>query len=171
MQSAIWAGIELRKKVAADQLAAIDVQTSWHAWHESGSEPAKWIHRPRETADHSLPYILAWTLRHGTFTEQAFRPESYKDPSIRPLMNMIKVRVDDEIEKDMPRIVRMRMNAVDRSGKAYEAESVNPPGHEENPLSAADLCAKFTRLAEPRLGAHRPQRRSSYGRGSRRRRI
>ncbi len=155
MQSAIWAGIELREKVAAHELAEIDVQTSWHAWHESGSEPAKWDPQTKETADHSLPYILAWTLRHGTFTEQAFLPESYKDPSIRPLMNAIKVRVDEGIEKDMPKIVRMRVNAVDRSGKRYEAESVNPPGHEDNPLSAADLAAKFTRLCEPRIGAQK----------------
>jgi 2-methylcitrate dehydratase len=109
--------------VAAVELSAIDVQTSWHAWHESGSEPAKWDPQTKETADHSLPYLLAWTLRHGDLTERAFLPESYKDLSIRPLMNMIKVRVDDRIEIDMPRIVRMRVNAVDRSGKAYEVES------------------------------------------------
>jgi 2-methylcitrate dehydratase len=155
MQSAIWAGIELRRKVSTDQLASIDVQTSWHAWHESGSEPAKWDPQTKETADHSLPYILAWTLLHGDFTERAFRPESYRDPSIRPLMKMITVRVDERIEKDMPRVVRMRVNAVDRSGTAYEVESVNPPGHEDNPLSASDLAAKFTRLCEPRLGARR----------------
>jgi len=155
MQSAIWAGIELRKQVAVEALADIDVQTSWHAWHESGSEPAKWDPQTKETADHSLPYILAWTLKHGTFTERAFLPGSYKDPSIRPLMNAIKVRVDEGIEKDMPRIVRMRIDAVDRSGKSYVAESVNPPGHEDNPLSADDLAAKFTRLCEPRLGAQR----------------
>jgi 2-methylcitrate dehydratase PrpD len=155
MQSAIWAGIELRRKVSADQLASIDVQTSWHAWHESGSEPAKWDPQTKETADHSLPYILAWTLLHGDFTERAFLPESYRDPSIRPLMKMITVRVDEGIEKDMPRVVRMRVNAVDRSGAAYEVESVNPPGHEDNPLSVSDLAAKFTRLCEPRLGPRR----------------
>ena len=155
MQSAIWAGLELRRKVSADQLASIDVQTSWHAWHESGSEPAKWDPQTKETADHSLPYILAWTLRHGDFTERAFLPESYRDPSIRPLMKIIAVRVDDGIEKDMPRVIRMRLNAVDRSGTAYEVESVNPPGHEDNPLSESDLAAKFTRLCEPRLGQKR----------------
>jgi 2-methylcitrate dehydratase len=155
MQSAIWAGIELRRKVSASELASIDVQTSWHAWHESGSEPAKWDPQTKETADHSLPYILAWTLLHGEFTERAFLPESYRDPSIRPLMKMITVRVDEEIEKDMPRVVRMRLDAVDRSGTAYRVESVNPPGHEDNPLSASDLAAKFTRLCEPRLGSRR----------------
>jgi 2-methylcitrate dehydratase len=157
MQTAIWAGIELRRQVSADRLASIDVQTCWSAWHESGSEPAKWDPRTRETADHSLAYILAWTLRHGEVTPQAFVPESYLDPSIRPLMNIITARVDDEIEKDMPRVVRMRVTAKDRSGKSYDVHIVNPPGHEDNPLSAADLAAKFMRQCEPRLGSARAE--------------
>jgi len=155
MQTAIWAGIELRKKVAADQLASVDVQTCWSAWHESGSEPAKWDPTTKETADHSLPYILAWTLRHGQIDEESFKPESYLDPSIRPLMNIITARVDDDIEKDMPKTIRMRVNAKDKAGKSYEVHIVNPPGHEENPLSSADLAAKFVRLVEPRLGKER----------------
>lgn len=155
MQTAIWAGIELRKKVSAGELASVDVQTCWSAWHESGSEPAKWDPTTKETADHSLPYILAWTLRHGQIDEQSFIPESYLDPSIRPLMNMITARVDDDIEKDMPKTIRMRINAKDRAGKSYEVHIVNPRGHEDNPLSAADLAAKFTRLCEPRLGKER----------------
>jgi len=155
MQTAIWAGIELRKKISADQLASVDVQTCWSAWHESGSEPAKWDPTTKETADHSLPYILAWTLRHGQIDEESFKPESYLDPSIRPLMNMITARVDDDIEKDMPKTIRMRINAKDKAGKSYEVHIVNPRGHEENPLSSADLAAKFTRLCEPRLGKAR----------------
>jgi 2-methylcitrate dehydratase len=152
MQSAIWAGIELRKQVSVDQLASIDVQTFWHAWHESGSEPAKWNPTTKETADHSLPYLLSWTLRHGGITQDAFLPQSYLDPSIRPLMNLITVRVDDGIEKEMPRVVRMKLTARDRFGKSYEVNIVNPPGHEENPLSADDLAAKFIRQCEPSLG-------------------
>src|SRR4029434_11033084 len=134
-----------RKQVSAKQLASIDVQTFWSAWHESGSEPAKWDPRTKETADHSLPSILAWTLKHGGITDKAFLPQSYLDPSIRPLMNIITARVDDEIEKDMPRTVRTRISATDRSGKSYEVHVVNVLGHEDNPLSALDLEAKFAR--------------------------
>ncbi len=155
MQTAIWAGIELRKKVAADRIAKVDVQTCWSAWHESGSEPAKWDPRTKETADHSLPYILAWTLRHGGIDEKAFEPASYLDASIRPLMNAITARVDDEIEAAMPKTIRMRISAQDTSGRSYEVDIVNPPGHEDNPLSPEDLAAKFTRLCEPALGRER----------------
>jgi 2-methylcitrate dehydratase len=152
MQALVWCAIELRKKVPVDQIAEIDVETYWSAWHESGSEPAKWDPTTRETADHSLPYILAWTLRHGLIDHHAFVPESYMDPTIRPLMNKVKVRIDDEFEKDFPRKVHMRMTATDLAGKKHQVYIVNPLGHEDNPVSADDLATKFLRLCEPRLG-------------------
>src|SRR5450631_2055791 len=114
MQALVWAAIELRKQVSPDQLASVDVQTYWSAWHESGSEPAKWDPQTRETADHSLPYILAWVLRHGLIDHHAFAEKAYCVPTIRPLMNRVTVRVIDEFEKDFPRVVGMRMVAKDK---------------------------------------------------------
>ena len=155
MQALVWAAIELRKQVAIDQIDSVDVETYWSAWHESGSEPAKWDPTTRETDDHSLPYILAWTLRHGLIDHSAFIPESYLDPSVRPFMDRVTVRVNDDFEKDFPQVVRMRVTAKDKSGKSYQAYVVNPLGHEANPVSAAELATKFVRLCEPRLGEAR----------------
>ena len=155
MQAMVWAAIELRQKVAVKDIASINVETYWSAWHESGSERAKWDPRTRETADHSLPYILAWTLRHGEIDHKAFVPESYCDPSIRPLMNLVEVRVNEDFEKDFPRTVRMRVTAKDRAGRTYEVSIVNPVGHENNPVSDKELAGKFLRQCAPRLGEER----------------
>jgi 2-methylcitrate dehydratase len=155
LQPLVWAGIELSKQVRPEQLASVEVHTSWHSWHESGSEPAKWDPTTKATADHSVPYILAWTLRHGGIDQSAYVPESYLDPSIRPLMQLITARVDDEIEKEYQREVRMRVTATDRSGKSYEVNIINPIGHAKNPVSAKDLAAKFARLCESRLSKRR----------------
>lgn len=155
MQALVWCGIELHKQLRAEDIESIDVQTYWSAWHESGSEPAKWDPQTRATADHSLPYILAWVLRHGLIDHHAFVDDAYRDQTIRPLMNRVTVRVVDEFEKDFPRRVGMRMVAKDKAGKSYEVTVINPLGHEDNPVSATDLAEKFTRLAEPRLGAAR----------------
>lgn len=155
MQALVWCAIELRRKVAVEQIESIDVETYWSAWHESGSEPAKWDPTTRETADHSLPYILAWTLRHGLIDHHAFVTEAYTDPSIRPLMNRVTVRIDDEFEKDFPRVVHMRMTAKDHAGRSHQVYIRNPLGHEDNPVSPADLAEKFRRLVVPRLGEER----------------
>ena len=156
LQALVWAGIELRKQVPADQLAKIVVNTYDFSYRESGSEPAKWDPTTRETADHSIPYVLVRALQHGLIDQQAFVAESYLDPAIRPLMNIIEVRPDDEIDKDMQReVIRMRLDATDRSGKSYTVEIVNPLGHPKNPLSDKDIGAKFKTLAAPKLGPRR----------------
>ncbi len=156
LQSVIWAGIELRKQVAHYQLASVVVHTYEFSWNESGNEPAKWDPQTRETADHSIPYVLARTLLHGLIDHRAFVPESYLDPSIRPLMRRIEVCVDDEIEREVQRgTIHVRVNAKDHAGKSYEINIVNPPGHDQNPFTADDLAAKFTRLCAPKLGKRR----------------
>jgi 2-methylcitrate dehydratase len=156
LQPVVWAGIELRKQVAPDQLASLEVNTYAFSVMESGSEPAKWDPKTQETADHSIPYVLARALLHGVIDEQTFVPTAYLDPAIRPLMNSITVRADDEIEKEVQQgTVHVRLNAKDRAGKSYEINIVNPVGHEKNPLTPKQLAAKFKRLCDPRLGKRR----------------
>ena len=47
MQTAIWAGIELRKQVAADELASVDVQTCWSACSPISTTSRSRIRCPR----------------------------------------------------------------------------------------------------------------------------
>lgn len=155
MQLAVWAAIELRRQVAIENIAAIEVETYWQAWSESGSEPAKWDPRTQGTADHSLPYIMASTLRHGTIGPEAFEPDAYLDPTIRPLMALISARVADDIQNEFPETIRMRATARDKAGRLHQAEIVNPPGHETSPMSHAGIGEKFARLCDPVLGGPR----------------
>src|SRR4029077_10587735 len=97
-QAAVWAALELRSKVKPGDVKEIDVFTSKFTWFEIGSEPEKWDPRTRETADHSLPYIFARTLVDGPLRVSSFDDAAVLDPALRPLLNKIKVIVDDEIE-------------------------------------------------------------------------
>lgn len=154
-QAAVWAARELRTRIDIDRLRRIDVSVYWSAWHEIGSEPEKWDPQTRETADHSLPYILARTLVDGTIDLKAFDEPAYKDPSLRPLMAKIHVAQDDEIEALWPSTVMMRVKALDSAGTEHLVEIVNPLGHERNPMSDSDVQEKFLALVSPVLGANR----------------
>jgi 2-methylcitrate dehydratase len=153
LQSLVWAGIELRERLGDRVPASIHVLTCAPAWRESGSEPAKWDPRTRETADHSAPYILAWVLRHGTIGEEAFEPTALLDPSLRPEMERITIAVDEEIDRVYPDTIRTRLLATDTAGGTYEVEITDPLGHEKNPMRPADIDAKFRRLAASLLDA------------------
>ena len=153
MQALVWAAIDLRNQLDGAELESVEVDASWSAWHESGSEPAKWDPQTRETADHSLPYIFAWTLCHGSIGHEAFADEAYLDPTFRPVMNKVRVQPDDEMTAAFPETIMIRLRATDVAGRPYSVEVVNPVGHEANPVSNDEIDEKFRRLATGHLGA------------------
>jgi len=149
----IWAALELRKQVDYRRLEKITLYTSLFLQHESGSEPAKWDPRTRETADHSLPYIFSRALQDGTVTINTFDMDNVLDPEIRTLMNKVIVEGDWEMGgAEFPDIVQARLTAVDQDGKTYQVHVRDPLGHYLNPFTAKDIENKFKLLTEPALG-------------------
>lgn len=154
-QPAVWAALELREKVKVEELRRIDVLTAKFTWFEIGSEPEKWDPRTRETADHSLPYIFARTLVDGPLRVSSFDDAKALDPALRPLMNMIQVIVDDDIEAQAIERTILRVLATTANGAGHTVEVINPLGHPDNPMQDGDIEAKFSALAEPVVGAAR----------------
>jgi 2-methylcitrate dehydratase len=154
-QAAVWAAIELRKALAPEAIAAIDIATTRTAWSEIGSGPEKWDPQTRETADHSIPYIFARALIDGRITVASFDRDSYLDPALRPLMVKITVRQDDEIDRLHPARVLLKVAARDTGGATHRVAIADPRGHPANPMSDAEIADKFLCLAEPALGKAR----------------
>ena len=161
-QICVWAARELRQRMSVEEIASVEVGTYRQAWHEIGSEPAKWDPQTRETADHSLPYIFARTLTDGGITVASFDKAKYADPAIRPLMARITVVADEEFSKQFPASVPIRVTAVSVAGRRETIEMSNPLGHDKNPMSDADIEAKFHGLVDPLLGARQAE--SALGR-------
>jgi 2-methylcitrate dehydratase len=154
-QAGVWAALKLRETVPLAEIAAIDIATHHAAWHEIGSEPAKWDPQTRETADHSLPYIFARALVDGGITVASFDRIAYLDPALRPLMAKTTVRADAAIEKLYPGTVVLRVTATDRAGRTHAIEIADPCGYPRNPMDDGEIAAKFLGLAEPALGTAR----------------
>ena len=157
-QAGVWAALRLRDEISHEDIVSIDIATYWSAWHEIGSEPAKWDPTTRETADHSLPFIFARALVDGTITVGSFDAEAYLDPSLRPLMAKITVREDASIEALYPAQIVMRVEAVATDGRRRSIEITNPRGDNTNPMDDAEVATKFRALVEPVLGVERTGR-------------
>ncbi len=151
-QAGVWAALKLREEMPIDDIARIDIATYWSAWHEIGSEAAKWDPRTRETADHSLPYIFSQALRDGKVGVDTFDEDRYLDPTIRPLMAKISVAEDAEISALFPHKIVMRATAWATDGRRVEIQTGDPRGDSTNPMDEAEIAAKFIWLAEPVLG-------------------
>jgi 2-methylcitrate dehydratase len=155
-QSAIDAALKIRRQI--EDLAAIEsvtVQSHDAAVDIIGSEPEKWRPQNRETADHSLPYIVAAALADGEITDRQFAPERFTDPALLALVQRVKIERDADLTKRYPEAVANRVTARLRDGRVLGEEVDYPLGNAHNPLSDTQLEAKFHALANGRLGAAR----------------
>jgi 2-methylcitrate dehydratase len=151
-QAPVAMALALREKVTAEQIETIDVRIYAMAHSEIASEPAKWDPRTRETADHSLPYMLAVALTDGRVGPASFEPARYLDPGIRPLMSRIRVAEHAEFTRRFPAELVSEIEVTTRSGSRLIERAHFPKGHARNPMTDADLVTKFHDLATDLLG-------------------
>ena len=112
------------------------------------SDPSKYDPRSKETADHSLPYVIAAALAERQVTPVQFTMEKIMDPAIRAQLNKIEVVADPEIEKVFPALQRVIVNISTADGRTFSKQLDYPKGDPRNPLSDAEIEEKFAALAE-----------------------
>ena len=154
-QAPLWMALRLRERVAVDEIEQLYMRTYWMAYSEIGSEPAKWDPQTRETADHSLPYLLAVALRDGAITSSTFDLDRVQDPTLRPLMNRITISESEEFTGQFPRALPSEIEVITRTGERIVQRSDYPKGHVLNPMTDDDVEAKFRTFSEPAIGPER----------------
>ncbi len=147
--------LELRDGFDLDELERIRIQTYGVAVRNAAGEPEKWDPKTRETADHSLPYVVAVTLTDGALTPASFDDERIEDPVLRPLMRKIEVGEDPEATRNYPAQQRARMEIELRSGRRLTRAADYPKGHSRNPLTDGELEQKFLGLTSGVLSRER----------------
>jgi 2-methylcitrate dehydratase len=147
-QAPLWIAIELRKKVQAADIEAVNVQTYFTAWSEIGSEPEKWNPKTRETADHSLPYLLSLGFIDGRIGTDSFSAERMRDPAMRALMNRIKISENKAFTREFPGKLMTEIEVLTRSGQRIVESAQYPKGHAKNQMSDADVNSKFSSVCE-----------------------
>ncbi|ALM83623.1 MmgE/PrpD family protein [Bordetella sp. N] len=151
-QIGIWAALQLREGLDLDQVTEVKLHTSRFLHHESASEPAKFAPTTRETADHSLPYVVAVALQQGSVTLAAYTDAALADTKVRELIKKIKVVVDDKIESEWPGTIQIRASVTLKDGTTREVHAQNPKGTYRNPMNRDDIKIKFHHLVTPALG-------------------
>jgi 2-methylcitrate dehydratase len=112
----------------------------------AGNE-SRWRPETRETADHSIPFVVAMVLSHGSLEVRHFDEEQYKLPAVRDFMSKIKILTPDTYEADFHVVPAVRVEVELESGKVLTAEVTLPLGHPQNPMTDADYERKFRPLA------------------------
>jgi 2-methylcitrate dehydratase len=156
-QSAIDAALQLRREIGGqvERIKAIDIHTFEASYNIIGKYAEAWAPKTRETADHSLPYCTAVALADGEVTLRQFDPERFTEPKVLELTAKVKVHLDDALTTRYPRGIPNRIVVTLDDGRAFKREVEFPRGHAGNPMTDAEVEAKFRALVEPKYGKER----------------
>ena len=112
------------------------------------SDPSKYDPHTRETADHSLPYVIAAALVDRQVTPAQFTMQKIMDPRIREQLRKIEVVADPEIEKVFPTLQRVIVHIDTKDGRSFNKQLDFPKGDPRNPLTDLEVEEKFAALAD-----------------------
>jgi 2-methylcitrate dehydratase PrpD len=126
----------------ANDIAAIDV-AGYGATRSMCDRPNA---RTAQEARFSVQYCLAAKLVLGTVRLNAFSPEALEHSEIRRLMPKVRVTEDPDLTAAYPRRRMARLNVTLSDGRALCHFQTVRRGDPEDPLSDADLAAKFDEL-------------------------
>ena len=152
-QTAIDAALKLRRQLSdIREVSQIDVETYAPALRTMAGDSEKWHPKTRETADHSIPYVVAIALMHGDVTPRYFGDQYRNDASILGLMQKIRVKETEQFNKLYPDSSPCNMEIVTQSGMKLSELVMHHQGHYRNPLTDREIELKFNSLADGWVG-------------------
>lgn len=138
--SAAEVALNLRSELKG-KITKVEVETFEVAHKIIIKDPEKLRPKTRETADHSMPYIVAYTLKNGAPNPTSYDDTYLQDPEILRIIDnstyKVTQRFDDMYPGELPVKIRITTDAG-----TYEQEMDVPKGHFKKPYSWEDLEMK-----------------------------
>lgn len=161
-------GVTQAPVMAAEKLGAlgdlksierIEVEVNQKAMAISGAGEENTNPGSREAADHSIPFLVASTLKDGTVTHRSFNDANLWNPSVRALMKKITVRANDDFTRageqapveNCARVTVFGGNGDKRVGEYSSAKAAKSAKGDQDAM----VADKFRSLCEDYLGARR----------------
>ncbi len=143
--SAIEAALSIKDQMNGEKIKSVKVDTFSVAHKIIVKDPEKLRPKTKETADHSLPYMIAYTLIYGAPGPSSFEPRYLNDKKILDVIDSTKFEVTKEFDSMYPEYLPVKIS-VKTDSSEYEKEVTVPKGHFRNPYDWKDLENKGMRL-------------------------
>ena len=151
IQSAISVAAKINDMPAARSVKVYTDEMVYDHLVRRRSDP--WHPFSRETADHSLPYIVTAALLEGEIKVESFEVERVINPARQAFLNdKVKVEIDPDLCRGAAGGFITRVEVTDADGTLHKGDAKPHPGHPLQPLSWADLEAKFFENVDPIFG-------------------
>jgi len=148
-QAVVEAALALREEIVdPNDIERIDI-FSYEAARTIIGDPAKRRPETKESADHSLFYILAVTLLDGQMSFAQFESSRFHDPQVLTLIDtMSDVQETDEFNSAYKRQeFPVRIDIHMKGGEIFSSTVQNPLGHPKRPLTDEQLKEKFSSVS------------------------
>jgi 2-methylcitrate dehydratase len=146
LQTAIAAAAKLGASMPdPERVRSIVVGTTLAGKQYAADSKEKWAPETSETADHSLPYIVARSLLDHEISSASFTPEALHDPKVRGLLAKLTVEEDPALTKMYPQKIPTRITVTMDDGQVLAQQVDDLPGLGGRPMTRDDVEAKFRR--------------------------
>ena len=158
-QTSIWAALEVRKEIEKpEDIVSVEIASHEAGYTILGKDAEKWNPLTKETADHSLPYIVGVALLEGKIDNSTYSEKKFRDSKILDFLKKITVVEDKALSSVYPEAVANRVTVKLSSGKAVSKQVDYHKGHPKNPMSDRDVEDKFQRLTRKILDKNHARR-------------
>ncbi len=148
-QTALECAMKIRPRLdSIEDIVEVNIQTFAFGANVMADGPDKWDPENRETADHSMPYVMAVALMYGEVDGRYFSDRYIQDPQLRALVHKIRVEASDECTRVFPEQRLSIVEIVTRDGTRHSERLGYHRGHPENPISDLEIEDKFRSLAD-----------------------
>jgi 2-methylcitrate dehydratase len=147
-QTAIWAALEIRNEIKKEEskIDSVEVETHEAGYNILGKDREKWAPKTKETADHSLPYMVAVALLDGTVNNSSYSQRKLSNPDILALLPKISVNEDAQFTLEYPNKIANRIKVKLSNGHSITKQVEVPKGHPANPVTQEEIEQKFSSL-------------------------
>jgi len=155
--SSILAAEEAAAKLSDPaEIEKVTVEVYQRAKVGMGTGEHHWNPQTRETADHSIPYVVAATLLDGTVTPLQFADSRLFSNELRTLLPKIEVVENPEFTEDYEKLPiqhRTRVTVSMQGGNSHQGEVRTLKGDLSDPMNDEEISAKFLKLTQDLLGS------------------
>ena len=106
----------------------------------------------------SIQYGIASILVRGRAGLKEYEEEAIRDPEVRRISDRVHIEIDEEIQKLYPNPRSMIVEISDRKGNSASARIDHAKGDPENPMTEAELIAKFRDVTADVIPPERAER-------------
>jgi 2-methylcitrate dehydratase len=158
-QTSIWAALEARKEIENPEgILSVEIASHEAGYTILGRDPEKWNPLTKETADHSLPYIVGMALLEGKIDNSTYSEKKFRDPKILDFLKKITVVEDRTLSAMYPEAVANRVTVRLSTGRVVSKQIDYHKGHPKNPMSDSEVEEKFHKLTRRILDKSRARR-------------